>query len=75
MAKKAHLSEAEAQFLLDALTNAEADKAFLQLAAYLKKNDLQLSDQILQRYVADELFACFSGRGDLFTAALHAQTR
>lgn len=72
MAQKAQFSHAEGERLLEALRNAEPDKAFLQLADYLERNELQLSDTTLRRYVKSELFNCFSGRSDAFDAVLRS---
>ena len=68
MAQKVQFTQSDGERLVDALSNAEADKAFLQLADYLERNELQLSDATLRRYVISELFACFSGRRAAFDA-------
>ena len=70
MAQNIQFSYTEGERLLEALSNAEADKAFLQLADYLERNELQLSDTTLRRYVKSELFNCFSGRSEAFDAVI-----
>ena len=72
MAQRVQFTQSDGERLVDALSNAEADKAFLQLADYLERNELQLSDATLRRYVISELFACFSGRSAAFDAIIRS---
>lgn len=59
-------TDAERHEIAEALDAGDAERAFRNLAMYLERNKLALSDDILRLYVEKELFACFTGRGETF---------
>lgn len=63
MGQRALLTPEEGRILQQSLASGDANKAFVQLASFLKKNDLRLSDATLRIYIEDELFDCFQDRG------------
>lgn len=70
MEKNLSFLDAERRAIAQALEAGEVDRAFSDLALYLERNRLQLSDDTLRLYVEKELFGCFSERGDTFTTLM-----
>ena len=66
MGNVTRVTDAERHEITEALGAGDAEWAFRNLATYLERNKLTLSDDVLRLYVEKELFACFAGRGGTF---------
>lgn len=66
------LTQDEAEAIRSGLEQGHADKVFHDLADYLCRNELKLSDDVLRVFAENELFTCFAGRGQTFADSLIA---
>lgn len=66
MGKRTFLTQDEIETIRLGLEDGRADQVFEDLAVYLERNELKLSDDVLRLYADKELFACFKGRGQNF---------
>lgn len=67
MGKQTYLSEDEEKMIRQSLGEGRADEVFEQMAIYLERNHLQLSDHVLRLYIEKDLFKCLSGQGRTFS--------
>jgi len=67
MGKRTFLTESEEIYFRQCLGKGDADAVFEQMAIYLERNDMQISDHILRLYIEKDFFKCLSGKGAIFS--------